>query len=93
MGASDILPYITGTGGALIVLLAGCWLFVSGKIYPAKVLEDKDRQIADLRQAIANERLRAETAVLAAQTTNAVLTALHQEVARGDHQATAQISG
>jgi hypothetical protein len=85
---SSILPAITGSGGALVVLAIGCWLLVRGTLSPKSALEYRDKQIADLRDALALERQRADTerqradaAILAAQTTNSVLAALHREVA------------
>ena len=81
MSASEILAAVTGTGGALAVLLLGCWLLITGKIVPKSVVADKDRQIAQWQQAHAAERARADAAVLAVQTTNQVLYALHRETA------------
>ena len=88
---TDIFPLITGTGGALVVLAVGCWMFATQRIAPRNALTYRERQIAhrdkqidDLRQALAAERLRGDTAVLAAQTTNSVLAALHKGVTSGN---------
>lgn len=85
---SSILPAITGSSGALVVLAVGCYLLIRGRIIPKSVLDYRDKQIADLEAALAlerqradTERQRADTAILAAQTTNSVLAALHREVA------------
>lgn len=77
MSAGEILAAITGTGGALVVLAIGCALFISGKIVSGRMYNER---AAELRQALADERSRADAAVLAAQVTNQVLAALHREV-------------
>lgn len=91
VNVTDVFPLITGGGGALVVLAIGCWMFATQRIAPRNALryreqqiEHRDNQIAELRQALANERLRAETAVLAAQTTNSVLAALQKGVTSGN---------
>ena len=79
----SILPYITGAGGALVVLAYGVWLFISDKIMTRtaheRVLADKDRQISDLTSALRDERTRADTATLLAQTQAPFIAALHGE--------------
>ena len=81
MSPEAVLGALTGTGGALAVLLYGCWLFITGKIVPRTTMDaavaERDRQIALWQQAHAAERARADSATLAAQTTNQVLAALH----------------
>ena len=90
MSPNEILPAITGAGGALIVL--ACWvsILLSGKQVSKAVMDaaiallksavdERDKQITFWQQAHAAERARADAAVLAAQTTNNVLTALHRE--------------
>jgi hypothetical protein len=77
----EVFPWIEGAGGALVVLAYGVWLFIRRKIVPASVMDaaiaERDKQIAFWQQAHAAERQRADAAVLAAQTTNTVLAALH----------------
>ena len=84
MSPSEILAAVTGTGGALAVLLVVWWTFLTGRAIPGvshrEVVADKDRQISALTQALAAERTRADAGVLAAMTTNQVLSALHREV-------------
>lgn len=81
---SDVFPFVTGAGGALVVLLIAAWMFVRGTIISQpvhdRIVEDKNRQISDLAQALTRERERADAAVLAAQTTKDILQALHREV-------------
>lgn len=94
LGAKDVLAAITGAGGALVVLAIGCWLFISGKVVSRsvhrQVIADKDKQIAEKGQEIAEwkaaytvERARSDAAILAVQGTNSVLAALHREVTTG----------
>jgi hypothetical protein len=93
MSPADVLPFVTGAGGALAVLVFGILLFVGGKILTEKfhnqcmvdkdkVIADKDKQIDLLTRALDRERDRNEAGVLAAQTATTVLRALHQEVER-----------
>lgn len=87
MDPSQLIPYVTGAGGALVVLLMLATLMITGRLIPAATHDDivagKDKQISDLTQAVKDERARADAAILAAQTTNAVLGALHREVTGG----------
>jgi hypothetical protein len=77
----SVLPIITGAGGALVVLAIGLYLFISGKLMPTgmhkEIVSDKEKQIELLSAAYERERARADSAVLAAQTTRDVLQALH----------------
>lgn len=67
---------------AFITILTGCGacgvfcvLFVMGLIFPRAVIVDKDRVIAELKEALEAERDRATAAVAAATTTRDVLAA------------------
>jgi len=86
MSPAGILAAVSGTSGALAILLLGLWLFITGKIVPGTTMDaavaERDRQIALWQQAHAAERARADAAVLAAQTSNQILAALHQQAAR-----------
>lgn len=53
-----------------------CVLFIAGLIYPRAVVTDKDRVIAELKQAVEAERDRADAAVTAAATTRDILAAI-----------------
>jgi hypothetical protein len=82
----DVLPFITGAGGAIATLVFGITLLILGTLVPRtlhdEIVRQKDQQIANLLAANARERDRAEAAVAAAQTTRDLLAALHREVAR-----------
>ncbi len=79
----EFLPLITGTGGAFAALLAGIWLFATGKVIPAKVhkwiVGDKDQQITTLTEALTLERKRADAAVSAGAATLELFKALHNQ--------------
>lgn len=83
MPIADVLPYLTGAGGAIAALTLGIYLLISGRLVPRglhdEIVGQKDRQITDLTIARDKERERADAAVLAAQTTRDVLVALHKE--------------
>lgn len=53
-----------------------CLLFVLGLIVPKSVVDDKDAVIAELKEALAAERDRANAAVSAASATRDILAAI-----------------
>ena len=71
MPDSTLVTILTGAGVAGVF----CVLFIIGLIFPRSVVTDKDAEIAELKQALAAERDRANTAVAAATTTRDVLAA------------------
>lgn len=83
MSLSSLVPLVTGTGGALIVLLAGMGLFLTGKLHPdpefQRIITENDRlrEANDLLRK-ASEELRAQNATLAdaSNLTNNLVTAL-----------------
>lgn len=94
MALTDLVPLITGAGGALVVFAFFTLLLVGGKLIPESlhaeiveqvakgrdaVIADKDKQIADLNRAVDAERSRAEASTVAASATKDVLIALRRE--------------
>lgn len=71
MPDSALVTILTGTG----VCGVFCVMFIIGLIYPRSVIADRDAEIAELKQALAAERDRANAAVAAATTTRDVLAA------------------
>ncbi len=69
---STLITILTGTGVSGVF----CLLFIFSLIYPKSVVTDKDKVIAELKQAIQAERDRADTAVAAASVTKEILTAM-----------------
>ena len=78
--ASEVITLVTGSSGAIVLLLGLFWMFTTGRIVPRWVLDDRDRQITDWKKAHDAERQRADAAITALQATNQVLAALHREV-------------
>lgn len=69
---SALLTVLTGAGACGVF----CVLFVVGLIFPRGVVADKDREIAELKEALEAERDRANTAVAAASATRDILAAI-----------------
>ncbi len=72
MPDSALISILTSAGVAGVF----CVLFIVGLIYPRPVVTDKDKQIAELKEALAAERDRANTAVAAATVTRDILAAI-----------------
>lgn len=53
-----------------------CILFIVGLICPKSVIDDKNAEIAELKEALQAERNRANTSVAAASATRDLLTAI-----------------
>lgn len=83
MDLAGVLPYITGAGGALVVLALWVTALGTGKQIPEKthneIVSGKDAQIRDLTAAVASERQRSDAAVTAAQTTLGIVAAIRKE--------------
>jgi hypothetical protein len=69
---SALLSILSSAGVAGVF----CIFFIAGLIYPRAVLADKNAEIAELKEALAAERERANTAVAAASATRDVLAAI-----------------
>jgi hypothetical protein len=69
---STLVSILTGAGACGVF----CVLFIVGLIYPRPVVTDKDREIAELKEALEAERNRANTAVAAASATRDILAAI-----------------
>ena len=72
MPDSTLVSILTGAGACGVF----CVLFICGLIYPRPVVADKDREIAELKEALEAERDRANTAVAAASATRDILAAI-----------------
>jgi hypothetical protein len=93
MSLVDIFPYLTGAGGAVIVLVLGYYLIFSGHLVVGRshreeiaskdaVIADKDRQIDILIRANDHERSRGEAAVEAARASRDLLLGLQSMAQR-----------
>ena len=91
MNFQNILPWITGPAGALVVFAFYQWLIlVRGSLHTdgemkAKdfVIENQNKEISEWRTAWQLERQRGDAAVLAAQTAQQVVGAFRREVGGG----------
>lgn len=79
----SLLPWVTGSGGALVVLALGLWGFYTGKIHPDREfgkLEEENGQLraenGQLRAALDTERKTVNETASAGQVTNQLITAL-----------------
>ena len=94
MPDSALINILTGAGVAGVF----CLLFILGLIFPKSVVADKDRQIAELKDALEAQRDRSDAAVAAASATRDVMAAIQlgqqmsQHAAQGAVQLGQQIS-
>jgi hypothetical protein len=68
---STLVSVLTGAGACGVF----CVLFIVGLIYPRSVVADKDRVIAELKDALKAERARGDASVAGAAATRDVLAA------------------
>lgn len=91
MPVSDLLPYLSGGGGALFALAFGIALILGHKLVTNAsheevirgkdaLIADKDRQIEALTLALARERERGDAGILAAQVTREVVQGIRKAV-------------
>jgi hypothetical protein len=69
---TSLATILTGAGVAGVF----CILFIAGMIFPRAVVIDLKTEVAELKQALAAERERADTAVAGASVTKDVLAAI-----------------
>ncbi|HEV2258591.1 MAG TPA: hypothetical protein VGS06_36180 [Streptosporangiaceae bacterium] len=84
MPDSTLVTILTGAGACGVF----CILFIIGAIFPRAVVTDKDRQIAELKEALEAQRDRSDAAVAAASATRDVMAAIQlgQQISQGGHQ-------
>lgn len=80
---TEWLPFLTGSGGAIVVLAIGFWLFYTGKLHSesefSRLLDENDelRTANDkLRYALDTERKTLNETASAGQVTNQLIAAL-----------------
>ena len=74
----NLLPLITGSSGALIVLAAGIWLFLTGRLHSDPEYRKLVRENEDLKTALTDERRAVDEAVRTGTVTNQLISALTQ---------------
>lgn len=72
MPDAALITTLTGAGVAGVF----CILFVLGFVFPRQVVGDLKAEIAELKEALASERDRANTAVAAATATRDIMAAI-----------------
>lgn len=77
---SSYLPLITGSGGALVVMAIGFYLFLSGLIVPKSTLDEMREQRDEWRRTAELERARGDAGVAAGQVVKDVMTSLRKEL-------------
>lgn len=90
---ASYLPLITGSGGALVVMAIGLYLFLGGKLHSdreyGKLEQENDQlraEAAQLRVALDTERRTVNETASAGQVTNQLITAL-TTIAAGQRKA------
>lgn len=73
---ASILPYITGSGGALVVLVIACYLFFVGKLHSDKEFSKLEMENKYLKDALDDERRALNEAAQTGSVTNQLISAL-----------------
>ena len=87
MAAKDLLPWITGGGGAIVVLAIVCWLFYGGKLHSDTEFAKLEQENTSLKAALDDERKAVDGTVGTAAVTHQLISALVKVATqkRGDH--------
>jgi hypothetical protein len=78
MAIGDWVTLLGGSGAGSLVIFTALWL--AGFIHTKAEIEDKDKQIAEYKQALALERTRSDTLVATGQIVREVMTGLREEL-------------
>lgn len=78
MSAGDFIQLLGGSAGGTAIVFCGLWL--SGLIHTKAAMDDKDEQIAELKQALQLERTRSDTLVATGQIVREVMSGLREEL-------------
>lgn len=77
---SSYLPLITGSGGALVVLAIGSYLFLSGRMVPKATLDEMREQRDEWKRTAELNAARADAGVAAGQVVKDVMLSLRKEL-------------
>ena len=77
---SSYLPLITGSGGALVVMAIGFYLFVTGTIVPKTTYDEMREQRDEWKRTAELNAARAEAGIAAGQVVKDVMTSLRKEL-------------
>ena len=73
-----MLPLITGSTGAIVVLALVAYLFYIGKLHSDSEMQKLIRENEDLKEALASERRAVDEAMRTGTVTNQLISALTQ---------------
>jgi hypothetical protein len=83
----SLLPYITGSCGAIVILAVVCYFFFSGKLHSDAEFSKLEKENDDLKEALADERKAVDDAARTGTVTNQLIGALIKVATQkqGDH--------
>lgn len=76
MNLSGLLPYVTGSGGALVVLALGAWLLIAGKLHSDAEFQRVLTENEQLKSALGSERRASNELAMTGNVTNKLIGAL-----------------
>lgn len=76
MSLSGLLPWITGSGGAIVVLVLGTWLFLAGKLHSDSEFQRVLTENEQLKSALSSERRASNELAMTGNVTNKLIGAL-----------------
>ena len=77
---SSYLPLITGSGGALVVMAIGFYLFLAGLIVPKGTYDEMREQRDEWKRTAELNAARAEAGIAAGQVVKDVMVSLRKEL-------------
>ena len=73
---TSVLPYVTGSAGALVVLAIVCYLFYTGKLHSDREFSKLEQEKDEYKAALASERTAVDEQARAGTVTNPLISAL-----------------
>ena len=73
---TSLLPYVTGSGGALAVLAIVCYLFYTGRLHSDREFSKLEQEKNEYKSALASERTAVDEQARAGTVTNQLISAL-----------------
>jgi len=73
---TSLLPYVTGSGGALAVLAVVSYLFYTGKLHSDREFSKLEQEKNEYKSALASERTAVDEQARAGTVTNQLISAL-----------------
>ena len=73
---TSVLPYVTGSAGALVVLAIVCYLFYTGKLHSDREFSKLEQEKDEYKSALQAERTAVDEQARAGTVTNQLISAL-----------------